>query len=69
MMHRPLSESDQSRPKRNNYKQVALTLMLLGPVALKSRAITLPTKVHVVKAVGFPVVTYGCQSWTIKKGV
>ena len=34
---------------------------------LKSRDITLPTKVHVVKAVVFPVVTYGCESWTIKK--
>ena len=34
---------------------------------LKSRAITLPTKVHVVKALFFPVVTYGCESWTIKK--
>ena len=34
---------------------------------LKSRAITLPTKVHIVKAVIFPVVMYGCESWTIKK--
>ena len=34
---------------------------------LKSRDITLPTKVHVVKAVVFPVVTYGYESWTIKK--
>ena len=34
---------------------------------LKSRDITLPTKVHVVKAMVFPVVTYGCESWTIKK--
>ena len=34
---------------------------------LKSRDITLPTKVHLVKAVVFPVVTYGCDSWTIKK--
>ena len=34
---------------------------------LKSRDITLPTKVHLVKAVVFPVVIYGCQSWTIKK--
>ena len=33
---------------------------------LKSR-ITLPTKVHIVKALGFPVVMYGCESWTIKK--
>ena len=33
----------------------------------KSRHITLPTKVHLVKAMVFPVVTYGCESWTIKK--
>ena len=34
---------------------------------LKSRDITLPTKVHIVKAMVFPVVRYGCESWTIKK--
>ena len=34
---------------------------------LKSRDITLPTKVHLVKAIVFPVVMYGCESWTIKK--
>ena len=34
---------------------------------LKSRDITLPTKVHLVKSMVFPVVTYGCESWTIKK--
>ena len=34
---------------------------------LKSRDITLPTKVHLVKAMVFPVVMYGCQSWTVKK--
>ena len=34
---------------------------------LKSRDITLPTKVHLVKAMAFPVVMYGCESWTIKK--
>ena len=33
---------------------------------LKSRDVTLPTKVHLVKAMGFPVVMYGCESWTIK---
>ena len=35
--------------------------------ALKSRDITLPTKVHLVKAMVFPVVMYGCESWTVKK--
>ena len=34
---------------------------------LKSRDITLPTKVHLVKAMVFPVVTYGCESWTVKR--
>ena len=48
--------------------------LLLGRKAMtnldnifKSRAITLPTKVHLVKAIVFPVVMYGCESWTIKK--
>ena len=50
------------------------TCLLLGRKAmtnldsiLKSRDITLPTKVHLVKAVVFPVVMYGYESWTIKK--
>ena len=34
---------------------------------LKSRDITLPTKIHLAKAMVFPVVTYGCESWTVKK--
>ena len=48
--------------------------LLLGGIAitnldsiLKSRDITLPTKVHLVKTMVFPVVMYGCESWTIKK--
>ena len=48
--------------------------LLLGRKAMtnldsifKSRDITLPTKVHLVKATVFPVVMYGCQSWTVKK--
>ena len=39
----------------------------LWPTILKSRDITLPTKVHLVKALVFPVVMYGCESWTVKK--
>ena len=49
--------------------------LLLGRKAMtnvdsifKSRDITLPTKVHLVKAMVFPVVMYGCESWTRKKG-
>ena len=34
---------------------------------LKSRGITLPTKIHLVKTVVFPAVIYGCESWTVKK--
>ena len=41
--------------------------MIILNSILKSRDITLPTKVHLVKAVVFPVVMYGCDSWTIKK--
>ena len=48
-------------------------LLLLGRKAmtnldstLKSRDVTLPTKVHLVKAMVFPVVMYGCESWTVK---
>ena len=50
------------------------TCLLLGRKVMtnldnifKSRYITLPTKVHLVKAIVFPVVMYGCESWTIKK--
>ena len=48
--------------------------LLLGRIAMtnldsvfKTRDITLPTKVHIVKAIVFPVVMYGCESWIIKK--
>ena len=51
-----------------------LRCLFLGRIAmtnidsmLKSRDITLPTKFHLVKAMVFPVVVYGCESWTIKK--
>ena len=43
------------------------TMTNLDSIFLKSRDITLPTKVHLVKAMAFPVVMYGCESWTIKK--
>jgi len=41
--------------------------LLLGRKVMKSRDITLPTKVHLVKAMVSPVVMYGCESWTVKK--
>ena len=43
-------------------------MLNLGSI-LKSRDINLPTKVHLIKAMVFPVVMYGCESWTIKKAV
>ena len=42
-------------------------VMINPDSTLKSRDITLPTKVHLVKAMVFPVVMYGCESWTVKK--
>ena len=57
-----------------NCSQETKRLLLLGRKAmtnidrvLKSRDITLPTKVHLVKAMVFPAVNYGCESWTTKK--
>ena len=44
----------------------SLEVVILDSI-LKSRDITLPTKVHLVKAMVYPVVMYGCASWTIKK--
>ena len=53
---------------------IKLKYLLLGRIVmtnldsiLKSRDITLSTKVHLVKALVFPVVMYGCESWTLKK--
>ena len=58
----------------SNYSHKIKGLLLLGRKAmtnlasmLKSRDITLPTKVYIVKAMVFPMVMYGCESWTIKK--
>ena len=57
-----------------DYRNDIKRLLLLGRQVvtnldsiLKSRDITLPTKVHLVKAMVFPVVIYGCESWTVKK--
>ena len=53
----------------SNHLILCHTLLLLPsifPSILKSRDIILPTKVHLVKAMVFPVVMYGCESWTIK---
>ena len=61
-------------PKSLQMVIATMKLKLLGRKVMtnpdsifKSRDITLPTKVHLVKAVVFPVVMYGCESWTVKK--
>ena len=46
---------------------INLIVSNLHPIRLKNRDITLPTKVRLVKAMVFPVVMYGCESWTLKK--
>ena len=58
----------------SDYSHEIKTHLLLGrkvmtnlDTILKSRDFTLPTKVHLVKAIVFPLVMYGCESWTIKK--
>ena len=68
------ADGNCSHDIKNKTKQQQKNRLLLGRKAmtildsiLKSRDITLSTKVHLVKAVVFPVVMYGCESWTIKK--
>ena len=55
----PIIHSEVSQKEKDKYH-------ILDSI-LKSRDITLPTKVHLVKAIVFPVVIYGCESWTVKK--
>ena len=59
----------------NDYSHAIKRRLFLGrksmttlDIILKSRDITLPTKVCLVKALDFPIVMYGCESWTLKKG-
>ena len=49
------------------YLLLGRKVMTILESILKGRDITLPTKVHLVKATVFPIVMYGCESWTIKK--
>ena len=51
----------------NRYLFLGRKVMINLDSIFESRDITLPTKVHLVKAMVFPVVMYGCESWTIKK--
>ena len=48
-------------------RRLGRKVMTILDSILKSRDITLPTKVHLVKAIVFPLVRYGCESWTVKK--
>ena len=64
----------QQQQKHGNFSHEIKRCLLLGRIAmtnldsvLKNRDITLLTKVHIVKGMVFPVVMYGCESWTIKK--
>ena len=54
--------------KKKRHLPIGRKVMTNLDSILISRDITLPTKVHLVKAMVFPVVMYGCESWTLKKG-
>ena len=61
------SHGQKSLACLNTLKNILLYVMTNLDSILKSRDITLPRKVHLVKAMVFPVVMYGCESWTVKK--
>ena len=60
------ADSDRSHESKRHLLLGRKVMTNLDSV-FKSRNITLPTKVHLVKAMVFPVVVYGCESWTVKK--
>ena len=61
------ADSDFSHEIKKRRLLLGRTVMTNLDSIFKSRDITLPTKVHLVKAMVFPVVMYGCESWTVKK--
>ena len=61
------ADGDCSHEIRRCLLLVRKAMTILDSIILKSRNITLPTKVHLVRAMVFPLVMYGCESWTIKK--
>ena len=61
-----IAEGDRSHEIKRCLLLGRKVMMNLDSI-LRSRDITVPTKVHLVKAMVFPVVMYGCESWTIKK--
>ena len=62
-----VTEDSDFNPKIKRHLLLGRKIMINLDSMLKGRDITLPTKVHLVKATVFPVVIYGCESWTIKK--
>ena len=58
----PIQEKPKEKHTKTHTNQISKDYSIF-----KSRDITLPTKVHLVKAMVFPVITYGCESWTMKK--
>ena len=73
-MHMEVQETQDNLPSTSHCSHEIKRRLLLGRKVmtnleniLKSRDIILPTKVRLVKAMVFPVVMYGCESWTVKK--
>ena len=60
-------DGDYSMKLKELYSLLGRKVMTNLDSILQSRDITLPTKVHLVKAMVFPVLMYGCESWTVKK--
>ena len=62
-----ITAEDDCSPEINRRLLHGRKVMANPQSVLKSRDITLPSKIHLVKAIVFPVVMYGCENWTIKK--
>ena len=62
-----ITAEDDCSPEINRHLLLGRKVMANLQSVLKSRDITLPSKIHLVKAIVFPVVMYGCENWTIKK--
>ena len=67
-IHR-MTQREKRKSHHPSYELTHSNILLMTNLdsIFKSRDITLPTKVHLVKAMVFPVVMYGCESWTVKK--
>ena len=63
-----ITAEDDCSPEINRHLLLGRKVMTNLDSILKSRDITMSTKVHLVKAIVFPVVTYRCERWTVKKG-